>query len=147
MNTKKIRSSFQSIGTRVTSFNMTNNCVQIGCGPAECKATYTIENLEKRENDGLLLGIVALTVTVKVKADKALFSGKLVIEGGFTDSLDVNIEDFKKKLSVNGCTLLYSASRAFISSVSALSASGGTVILPMINTFKLAENGEKPSKN
>ena len=69
---------------------------------------------------------------------------KLVLNGCFKDVKGINKEDFIKLLSINGGAALYSVARSIIISISAQSVVSGSIILPMINVFKLNEkNTEK----
>ena len=63
----------------------------------------------------------------------------LSIEGGFVAPLEVPEDEMKELLSLNGCATLYAIARAQIVTITSQSLSGGQLILPMTNFFKLKE--------
>jgi len=90
--------------------------------------------------------IQAIQLNIKISAsiqDAGKFSVNLVIEGGFKAPLAVDEERFDRFMRVNGSASLYSIARGFITSTTAQAFSGGSVILPLINTMKLEESTEK----
>lgn len=149
MNTKDIKSSFQFVGSKVLSCNMKNNFVSAdGSLPLKCTVEYTLGESSVNEDLQVLFGIVTLYVNVSATDNESngKFTCKLIIEGCFADSADCDRDNFSKMLSINGCTLLYSTARAYISTISALSMSDGNFVIPMVNCYKLIEKGQKSSK-
>lgn len=138
MNVDKIVAPFQLIGTKILKFTLTNDYVAFSPqSPIKCDASYSIESVEKQ--DELYTGIIRLQIKSVFKGrDKSKLSCNTHIEGCFAAG-DMDEDTFRKMLGINGCASLFSIARAFICSTTALATSGGQMILPMINTFKLIE--------
>lgn len=142
MDAKEIQAPFQLVGTRIIKFNMTNDFVTLNnSNSVKCNANYSIESFE--EDDDKYVGIIRLYVKAVIKGeDKAKIKCDIIFEGCFISPIAIEKEKFLSMLGVNGCASLFSLSRAFICSATSLATSGGQMILPMINTFKLAKDGQ-----
>lgn len=144
MNTEKIQSEFQIVGSRIVKFNLKNDFALLERDTKKRLADASYELGSITEFEDKIFGIVNLYIKVDAKNKlKQKLSLNLIIEGCFTVSKGTEIEKFKNMLGINGCTALYSIARSFIISVTSQALAGGEIILPMINTFKLIEQGEK----
>lgn len=146
MDTRKIAAPFQLVGTKIVKFSMTNDYVTFGPhNPIQCDAAYSIESVERQED--LYQGILRLRVKSVFKGqDKSKLSCNVLVEGCFAAPAEMEENTFREMLSINGCASLFSIARAFVCSATALATSGGQMILPMINTFKLLQETEKEKK-
>ena len=144
MNTKEIKSEFQFIGNSICSLDLHNDFISIPDSnlSKEFDVSYDIESINEDEND--IWGTINLYVHCIIKQNEeadtdepSKFDLKLVLNGCFTDVKGVTKEEFEKFLSINGCAALYSVARSIIISVTAQSVVSGSIVLPMINVFKL----------
>ncbi len=145
MNIDDIASEFQILGSSISKFNLRNDFAYFDEDVVSKKltdASYTMEPVVHK--DGRLFGIIELFIKLEAKdKTKHKLTIALTIEGCFTAPEEMDEEQFKGMLGINGCTVLYSIARSFIISTTAQALAGGEIILPMINTFKLVEQGEK----
>ena len=144
MNTDNIKSNFQFIGNSITSLNIHNDFVALPESDVSKRVdvSYDIQNAGEDE-DGIW-GMVNLYVDCSLVAESEdetdkpkAYSVRLVLNGCFTDNKDVPFEEFEKMLKINGFAALYSVARSIIISISAQSVVSGSIVLPMINVFKL----------
>ena len=70
------------------------------------------------------------------KNDNKKFEITLSLESFFTTS-DLDKNNFKQMLLLNGNSTLYSIARSHILTISALSFDSGKIVLPMINFMEL----------
>lgn len=147
MDIDTIVSPFQLVGTKVVKFRMTNDYVTLANNPhIKCDASYSVDNVEKQDN--IYMGIMKLNIKAVTKGPaKAKMSCNITIEGCFACPEEIGEDSFIKMLGINGCASLFSIARAFICSTTALATSGGHLILPMINTFKLVDAETESGKN
>lgn len=146
MNTKEIKSEFQFIGNSICSLDLHNDFISIPDSDLskEFDVSYDIESINEDENN--IWGTINLYVNCIIKQNEETdmdelpeFNLKLVLNGCFTDVKGISKEDFEKLLSINGCAALYSVARSIIISITAQSVVSGSIVLPMINVFKLNE--------
>ncbi len=146
MNTKEIKSEFQFVGNSIYNLDLHNDFISIPDGDfsKEFDVSYDIESITEDEND--IWGIINLYVDCVIKPNAETdtdelseFNLKLILNGCFKDVKGISKEDFTKLLSINGCAALYSVARSIIISISAQSVVSGSIVLPMINVFKLNE--------
>lgn len=146
MNTKEIKSEFQFVGNSICSLDLHNDFISIPDGDLskEFDVRYDIESINEDETD--IWGTINLYVDCVIKPNDETdtdelpeFNLKLVLNGCFKDVKGISKEDFVKLLSINGCAALYSVARSIIMSISAQSVVNGSIVLPMINVFKLNE--------
>lgn len=143
MDANEMLSLFQIAGTRVLKFTLKNDFVTLNNNNnVKCDASYSIESVD--EQNGLLVGIIRLYVKASIKdTNKAKIACSIDFEGCFASPVNIGKDKFVEMLGINGCASLFSMSRAYISSATSLATSGGQLILPMINTFRLAKDGLK----
>ena len=141
MDVKNCIADFQLIGTKTTTIALKNTFLQLP--PLEqLKLQYDVEyeitSLQK--DDSVWIGILNLSVKASARENKSRkLSISLSIEGGFVAPLEVPEDEMKELLSLNGCATLYAIARAQIVTITSQSLSGGQLILPMTNFFKLKE--------
>ncbi len=145
----EVLAKFQMIGSRIVSFSMKNDSISseiIQRGKKKLDVSHEIISIENHESKSLI-GVVQLHVSVRVSLDKARFTVKLILEGGFGAPDEMGRELFEKMLSLNGIASLYGIARAQISAVTSLSFADGGIILPMIDVTKYSKNlAEKNNK-
>lgn len=138
----EVLAKFQMIGSRIVSFSMKNDSISseiIQRGKKKLDVSHEIISIENHESKSLI-GVVQLHVFVRVSLDKARFTVKLVLEGGFSAPEEMDRGLFEKMLSLNGIASLYGIARAQISTVTSLSFADGGIILPMIDVTKYSKN-------
>lgn len=99
--------------------------------------------------DNIYSGSMTLTTKVTYKQGrKVAFTMTMALDGAFAAPKVVceNINDFKKKLKINGLASLISVARANISTLTSNIFFSGCVKLPMINVFKLIKQKEEQDK-
>lgn len=143
-----ILAKFQMIGTRIVSLNIKNDSLSsdiISHGKKNLEISHEIVSVELHESN-LLIGAVQLHISVRVVFDKAKFSLKLVLEGGFSAPPEMGDEMFRRMLSLNGIASLYGIARAQILSITSQSFADGSLILPMIDVSRYSKDlAEKTS--
>ena len=149
LDMKKHLSGFQIIGHVTKSIKLKNDFIGFEDDAKlnrSIQADYTVSDLYTNEDDSCIIGSILLHVKCEVKesAKKKLVC-ETVTEGLFTAPKDIGQEQFEKMLGLNGCSTLYSITRALIVSLTSQSLGYGKVVLPMINFFKLNES--KKAKN
>lgn len=139
MDITKVQSKFIFVGSRVVSFNLSNDFVSL---PDENNLSLSLdvdkEISDFTVDDDLVFGEVNLTITVLAQSkdnDKQL-SLTITVNGCFADNKDIDTEEFRTKLSINGSAALYSIARANIISITSQSLCGGQLIIPLINFFE-----------
>ena len=149
MKVNKLVSDFQFLGSSIREISLKNNFITIddrGQYKRSIDADYDIDNIYQDEEDNSFTGLMTLHVKVKISDAENSMVIKMSIQGCFAAPQGIGAETFQNMLSLNGCTTLYSVSRATIMSLSSQSLASGNVILPMINIFKLNEKKQKASK-
>lgn len=151
MNTEKIKSAFQFVGNSINVLDLQNDFISIPDSnlSKEFDVSYKIESIN--EDEANIWGTINLYVACLLKLDgesdndeSPNLSLNLILNGCFKDVKGISKEEFEKSLSINGCAALYSVARSIIISISAQSVISGSIVLPMINVFRLhEENTEK----
>lgn len=146
MDSKRIQSSFQFIGNSIRKLNITNDIICLKEYNSEHKlkrkfdVDYWIDEVNEYEDDGSKLGTLTLQTRVLITNNlKQKFRINIEIQGCYAVPITTSDEDFKKLMSLNGCASLYTICRALVQSISAQALNGGSVLLPMVNVFKLNE--------
>ncbi len=139
MDIQNCISDFQLIGTKTNSITLKNTFLQLP--PLErLKLQYEVEYeiIDLQKDDSAWIGILNLSVKASARENKSnKLSIALSVEGGFAAPIETSEDEMKELLSLNGCATLYSIVRAQIVSITSQSLSGGQLILPMTNFFKL----------
>lgn len=139
MNTKKIASDFQLIGTAVRHIDFKNDFVSIDERSADFEKTFDLDykviNISKSADENQWIGLSLLTIDVNLENGMSSMSMHIVIEGAFSCSSTVDKEPFKNMIEINGGASIYSIARGFITSITSQAMCGGEVILPMINVY------------
>lgn len=149
MNINNIESEFQVLGSRIVSLKLSNDFVCLNLSEDGLKREFDVsyEILDVTDEENTLNGIIQLNVSVLISSENSNeYKLALSLEGCFLDSKIKDEEQFKKVLSINGCTCLYSIARAIITSISSQSCLGNCIVLPMINTFKLVSEEKVQDK-
>ena len=140
MEINKFESPFKFVGNRVVELAVKNDFVGLDPADSEMEDTldsdFQIKNIS--ENEGELCGILHLAVQADAQKEDKRFSISLILEGCFQSKME-DKDGFAKLLALNGTTALYSIARSLILSVSSQSLSGGQILLPMINVFRMHE--------
>lgn len=99
---------------------------------------YEIFN-EKYEEDVYSAELRLITKVVIKENTKKLFEFKIIHLGFLSAPISAfkTLEDFVKAVELNGLASLISFARANIASITSIVLCQGSVILPMINVFKL----------
>lgn len=150
MKTDQALATIQLLGTSIKQLKIENDFIYFRDDDEtekEIDVQYQIEDIVVDEEEHVLLGTILLMIDIQIKRQEEQMKLELAIQGGFTtlklDEPEKNRESFKKLLSLNGCASLYSIARGIVSSVTSQAFMGETIMLPMINVFKLKEEKEK----
>lgn len=148
MNIEKIASTFQLVGSRILKVSIDNSFFEIA-NNTHAKKTIDVkyEILHISRDEESLYGVMKLFIKSKIatKTNDENVSGPqkykfdLVMEGCFTDSLEVDDAQFESYLRVNGSAALYSIARGFVLGTSAQTLLSGQVMLPMANFVQMEE--------
>lgn len=147
MNTENIKSNFQFLGNTIADLTLHNEFIALPTQElsGSFDVQYDIIDIQRSEKE--MFGSINLYVACELEESEVeeprKYKISLTVNGAFTDDKDINEEDFKKLLSVNGCASLYSIARSIITSITSQSVVSGSVILPMINVFKMVEQPNK----
>jgi hypothetical protein len=148
MNVEKIQSPFQLIGTKIARLEFANDFVVI---PTESDfisrkfdVSYSLGEKFFLDEDQLCpSAMVTMYVKAVVESEDKKLEGNLEIVGCFSFDKSIPIDEYEGLLKLNGCASLYSIARSIITSVSSHICDNSTIILPMINVFKLHEELEE----
>lgn len=146
---KNYISPFSIDKSKVTKFTLTqsnrdvsNRLVEVSIG-----ADYEISKIELKKETHMAQLDLKLLVDGKHE-NKSVFTIEMVMTGNFSASKnEIDIQKFKKMLEINGLTTLMQLSRAYITTVTALSGFGRPINFPMVNILKLVEMKNKGSVN
>lgn len=144
MDAKNFVSEFQYIGSSVRHLSLNNSFVCINLEDDlenQIDVDYSLGEIQESE-DGNLYGTIDLFTIVNVSNNTHSLSIELDLQGCFCSPASIGIDEFSSMISLNGCVTLYSMSRSMIASITSQSLTGGNIILPMINMFKLREQKE-----
>lgn len=146
MDTNKIQSPFQLIGNSIRKLSITNDIVWLNEYDQDHKlkrkfdVDYWIEEIKEYEEDASKLGTMTLQTRVLITNNlKQKFKINIEVQGCYAVPITTSDDAFKKLLSLNGCASLYTICRALVQSISAQALNGGSVLLPMVNVFRLNE--------
>lgn len=145
---------FQFLGSKIVRINMDNSYLFFDYENDTRKSvnvTYNILQIETEAGEGKdgipeMTGIVRLNSDIKVKDDINHIFINILLEGGFCLSNSTDEEHFRDMLSINGCAMLYSITRSIVMSITSQTFSGGSIVLPMINVFKLSDELKQEDK-
>ena len=146
MNVENIKANLQLVGTRISKLSVENDFVELNLNDESINrgidVSYKTSQLYTIENEpDFLAGNILMDIKVGISDRIKNLSLELELEGCFV--LDSKDEDkMKEMLSVNGTAALYSIARGIVSSVTSHICTNGTVILPMINVFRLKKEDE-----
>jgi len=125
----------------VTSFTLSQKdfLVPISSINVSIGADYKMYKINTKDDNHSARVDLKLLVDGKHE-EKIVFSIKMTMTGYFSsDAKEFDIEKFTKMLEINGLTTLMQLSRAYITSVTALSGFGQPINFPMVNVLKLVE--------
>ena len=144
MDTKKQESPFQFMGSRVLELHINNSYVNFDPSSDDSKSvdiSHQISDVIEYEHS--LLGSVQLDINVSISnsTDEENPSKKelilnVKIEGGFSATEEMPIDEFEKMLHINGVAALYSIARGLIISITSQTLTSGQVVLPLLNFTK-----------
>ena len=143
MNIENIKANLQIIGTRIAKLNISNDFVYIDLDDEnisrEIDVSYELSPaFAVKDKENLTTQNILMYVRLKVTDDELQANIDLDLEGGFIfDGTDK--EQLRDMLTVNGTATLYSIARGIISSITSHMCTNGTLLLPMINMFRLRE--------
>ena len=141
-------SSFNFLGSRITHLDFDSSIFRFEDRVFTKKIGYKIE-IKEVGNDGdhHHYGEVVLTIEVDLEGkDNAQGNNAtihLAIEGGFHAPDEMDIEEFKKMLQINGAAALYSIARSYLISVTSQSFVYGDIVLPLVNFFPNSASEEE----
>lgn len=134
-------SPFRMDSNAVTRFSLKqkSNILVLKSVNVKIGADYKIKNIKKADQD--YLAAVDLNLRLDGKhEDKSVFSIEMTMTGIFGgSSQELDEKKFMQMLEINGLTTLMQLSRAYITSVTALSGFGRPVNFPMINVLELVK--------
>ncbi len=144
---EEIKSDFQMVSSCIKYISLKNDFYMLP-EPERLSfiadAEYDEIHISRNETGGFK-GTIDLTVTAtaKLKKSKDKICIRICMKGIFMDSEAKEEEAFEQFLTLNGCASLYAIARSMIISLSSQSMSGGELILPMVNFFRMKEAKDK----
>ena len=143
MNIENITANLQIIGTRIAKLNINNEFVFIDLNDEnisreidvsyELSPAFDVEDEENMTAQNIMMYIRLMIMDDELHANIDLdLEGCFIFEG--TDK-----EQLQDMLTVNGTATLYSIARGIISSITSHMCANGTLLLPMINMFRLRD--------
>lgn len=145
MDTSKVYSDFQLQGVRIADLSVKNDFIN---SPDLSNSDLSINlgnNKIKIEKIGEELGselCLSVNICLTEKTDNKRIEISLTLESFFTTS-DLDEDNFKQMLLLNGNSTLYSIARSHVITISALSFDSGKIVLPMINFMELLNERNK----
>lgn len=146
MDFNKITADLDFVGSTVHTVEIKSNMISI---PDKAKKSFGLDIkcskplIKDEEKFGKLL----LKVEVSLfKEDEELEPDtfKLVIEGMFKSSKEIDDERFMELLNINGGAALFSIARSKVEVLSSLTYVDGKIVLPMINIVQYFAERNKP---
>lgn len=143
MNIENIKANLQIIGTRIAKLNINNEFVFIDLNDEnitrEIDVSYALSPaFDVEDGENLTAQNILMYIRLKITDGELHANIDLDLEGDFIfDGTDK--EQLRDMLTVNGTATLYSIARGIISSITSHMCANGTLLLPMINMFKLRE--------
>lgn len=141
MNSKRVESEFQFIGSSINKVEFKNELVSFDS--KSIRRIIDVDYVFPSEvfiDKGYAFGKIEMHVQAWLKEGKKTKTKLSIIASGYYKYANCTDEnEMKKMLSISGCASLYSVIRAFVISFTAQSGCNGSIILPMINIFKLNE--------
>lgn len=146
MDFNKITADLDFMGSTVHSVEIKSNMISI---PNKTKKSFgmDIKCSKPLIKDEEKFGKLLLQVEVSLfKEDEELEPDtfKLVIEGMFKSSKEIDDERFMELLNINGGAALFSIARSKIEVLSSLTYVDGKIVLPMINIVQYFAERNKP---
>lgn len=135
-----INSPFQMERNTVTEFHFSQNNIEGNFDTLNIKLGVDYNMSSVFEDD--LKYISDLNLLIKIEGvneiDKDVFTIHLNMKGVFSCNKDfISKDEFLEMMKINGVSTTLQLSRAYITSVSALSGFDRPINLPMINVFEL----------
>ncbi len=143
MKTNNFEPSFQMIVNSLSSIDIDNSIINISDSDELSRQfSIDIKDLSIEPNEEIKLAKLAVEVKVLIEDKNAdsqkKFDAKIVINGIFTDNINISDDEFKTKLRINGVAALYSIARGCITNISAQALANGKIVLPLVNFIEAA---------
>lgn len=145
MRFNSVTSDLEFIGCSIKKLNITNDMVSFN---EEVQKAMDLDFSSPRIDDSGEAKYAELNLKVLVEfssEDQSLGRIEIELEGAFMASKDVGREKFENLVAVNGGAALYSICRAKVEAITALTYSGGKVVLPFVNIVEYYKNRMKIS--
>lgn len=142
MDIEKIKASFQLLASHITKFSLDNGFYYYNSlTEAERKidVSYALQGIKKDEETGEHYGTIELNLVISVESEKSEFQMEICSSGLFSADDELPDEVFRKMLTLNGCSVLYTLTRAKVASVTSQIFEDGCVMLPLVNFVKFRE--------
>ena len=144
MNIENITAGFQLIGTRIAKLTIDNEFTSIDVNDEsvtrEIDVSYDVSPVFTV--NGLMAQNIMMYICLKISNGELHTFINLDLEGCYIfDGKDK--EQLYEMITINGTATLYSIARGMISSITSHMCTNGTLILPMINIFKLRDGINK----
>lgn len=148
MKIDKIKADFQFLNNKVVEFTIQN--ILLNTIDKVIKVDYDMdyEIVSCNELEDGYLGVLDFIVNLTGKTeDSELFRMHLKMRGSFIGyNNNLSIDKFKEMLEVNGTATLSQISRAYITSVTALSGIH-SINLPMVNIYAMKKSKDNSKCN
>lgn len=145
MKTKNFEPSFQMITNSLSEININNTIINISdSDDLSRQFSIDIKELSIEPDEEVKLANLAVEIRVLIEENNSdspkKFDAKIVINGVFTDNINVSEDDFTDKLKINGVAALYSIARGCITNISAQTLASGKIVLPLVNFIEAAKS-------
>lgn len=149
MNIENITANFQLIGTRIANLTIDNEFASLDPNDEsvsrEIDVSYDVSSVftvKGPNDDELMAQNIMMYIRLKVFTGELQANINLDLEGCYIfDGEDKN--QLHEMIAINGTATLYSIARGMISSITSHMCANGTLLLPMINVFKLRDGVNK----
>jgi preprotein translocase subunit SecB len=142
MDIEKIKASFQLMASHITKFQLDNDFYYYNSlidAERKIDVSYILQDITKDEETGEHYGTIVLNLMISVESDKSEFQMEICSSGTFSADAELSDEVFRRMLTLNGCSVLYTLTRAKIASVTSQIFEDGCIMLPLVNFVKFRE--------
>lgn len=143
MNIKNIAANFQIVGTRIVRLDINNDFAYIDLNDdaitREIDVSYELSPVfEVEDAKNSAAQNILMYIRLKIANEELQANIDLDLEGCFVfDGKDE--AQLHEMITINGTATLYSIARGIISSITSHMCANGTLLLPLINMFKLRD--------
>lgn len=135
MELNLIAAGIELIGTTVKNLNIDNNIVDIERDGKRSFGLY-INEPKFQNTDDTLFAQMMIDFELEIKqSEKQECNIQLSIEGAFASNGDVDEDEFKELVIINGAAALIGIARGKLEAISANVFNNGKIVIPFVNVI------------